>query len=142
TDQLRSTLGLWQGECLEGFELPDSHRFHNWCHAEREEVSRLHLTLRRALLGRLRDPEEALLHARVLAVADPLAEDGHATIVRLLGQLGRRREALAWYDHAHRLLRAELGPVRSVALDQARYRLGLAPAVSQVAWPATPLPTD
>ena len=37
-----------------------------------------------------------------------MREEGHVAVVRLLGQLGRTREALAQYDTCRRLLETEL----------------------------------
>ena len=126
---LKSALGHCNGTFLDGLELPGCYRFHHWCLAQREAASRLHLALIRALIDRSRNnPAEALVHAWALATADPLAEDGHAEIVSLLGQLGRRHEAIAYHDHARRLLESEFGAPGLGILSRARRAVGFAPA--------------
>ena len=118
---------LFRGEFLDGLDLPGCYRFHTWCLAERELISALRLAAVGALIERLGDrPEDALRYARMLVAADPLSAAGHAVVIRLLGALGRRRDALAHYDRASRILQAELGIRSSDALEQAR--LGLSSA--------------
>ncbi|WP_168016084.1 ATP-binding protein [Halomonas salinarum] len=118
---LKAAIALFRGEFLDGLDLPACYRFQAWCLAERAALSELRLTAHTALVDRLSDsPEEALVQARALVTIDPLSEDGHAHVVRLLGRLGRRREALAEYEQAHKLLERELGVPPCGALDRAR----------------------
>ncbi|WP_137127931.1 AAA family ATPase [Roseomonas sp. HF4] len=130
TDALRAAVGLFRGEFLDGLDLPGCYRFHAWCLAEREAASATRLALLGALVERLDDdPEEALGHARALVAADPLSEAGHAAVVRLLGRLGRRRDALAHHDHARGVLLAEFGAA-SGELERARRALASRPVAA------------
>src|SRR5204862_1969267 len=91
---LEACAGTFRGEFLDGLDLPNCHRFHQWCMAERERFGTLRMAALSTLLDRLADaPERALPHARAMVGADPLSETAHARLVRLLGQLGRLREA-------------------------------------------------
>ena len=50
-------------------------------------------------------------------------ESGHAAVVRLLVREGRNKEALGHYEHASRVLEAELGVRPSAELEEARQTL-------------------
>ena len=63
------------GEFLDGLDLPLCYRYQEWCMAEREAVSRLHLAVLTSLVERLQGhPADALAYARALTAADPLSE--------------------------------------------------------------------
>ncbi len=109
-DALKTAFGLFRGEFLDGLDLLACYRYQEWCMAEREAASRVHLTVLGALISRLAGtPEEALPYARALIAADPLTEAAHAQLVRLLLALGRRREAEEHGEHARSMLARELG---------------------------------
>jgi DNA-binding SARP family transcriptional activator len=125
TDALEAAAARFGGPFLEGLDLLGCVRFHAWCVAEREQLQSRHVAILRALIDRLADqPEAALGHARALLALDPLAESSHLTVMRLLGALGRVREALAAYQSFKRLLEAELGTRPSAELERARMALG------------------
>ncbi|MDO8981703.1 MAG: AAA family ATPase [Afipia sp.] len=112
------------GEFLDGLDLPLCYRYQEWCMAEREAVSRLHLAVLTSLVERLQGhPADALAYARALTAADPLSESGHAAVVRLLVREGRNKEALGHYEHASRVLEAELGVRPSAELEEVRQTL-------------------
>lgn len=122
---LKTAIALFRSEFLDGLDLPACYRFQEWCLAERAAASALRLGALRALVDRLADdPEAALVHARALVAADPLSEQGHASVVRLLGRLGRRREAMAQYEQARTVLEREAGAPLSGALEHARRAMG------------------
>ncbi len=123
-EALRRAAALFRGELLEGIELPDAFRYHEWLVAEREAARRLRLEILDALVEKLDGaPEDALAFARARVDVDPLAEAGHVTVVRLLGRLGRRREALEQYNACRRILGSALGARPSAALERARLSL-------------------
>ncbi|HEU0203925.1 MAG TPA: AAA family ATPase [Burkholderiaceae bacterium] len=120
-EALLAAARLLEGELLDGLDLPACPRFHEWAAAEREAVSALRVATLKALLRRVANqPEDALALARKWVAADPLAEPAHAAVVRQLGALGRARDALAHYQHARRLLEAELAAPLTGELDEAR----------------------
>lgn len=120
-ETLKAAIALFRGEFLDGLDLPACYRFQAWCLAERGAISALRLAALGALVARLSNrPEEALFHARALVVADPLSEEGHASVIRLLDRLGRRRAALSHYEQTRSVLERELGTPPSGALEQAR----------------------
>src|SRR5688572_17550818 len=110
TDGLKQAAAQFQGEFLDGLDLPVCYRYQEWCMAEREAISRLRIDMLTVLVERLRDqPEDALPYARAVAGSDPLEEAGHAAVVRLLSRIGRTKEAYAHYEHARRIFETELG---------------------------------
>ncbi len=124
-DELKAAVDLFRGEFLDGLDLPACYRYQEWCLAEREAVSRLRLAALDALVRRLDDmPDEALVYARALVAVDRLSEIAHATVVRFLGRLGRRKEALEYCDYARRLLERELGAALSGQIERERRALG------------------
>jgi DNA-binding SARP family transcriptional activator/tetratricopeptide (TPR) repeat protein len=135
TDVLRVAAARFRGEFLEGLDLPSCYRFHEWCVGEREALRALRVQVLAQLGTRLdAEPEEALRFARERVLVDPLTEGSHLDLVRLLGRLGRVREAQAQYETCRRILETELGARTSQALEQARMELGR-PATSVAAPP-------
>jgi DNA-binding SARP family transcriptional activator len=142
-EALQTAAARFRGNFLEGLELPGCHLYHAWWVGEREELHRLHLGVRAALIERLRDdPAEALRHARALLALDPLAESSHVTVVRLLAEMGRAREALEQYERCRQILDAELGTKPSADLERLRMKLssGAPPAPSPARVAPTPAP--
>jgi DNA-binding SARP family transcriptional activator len=104
--ELKALVREFRGEFLEGLALPEQHRFHAWCVAEREEARRLQISLLQALITRLSEqqPEEVLPFARDLVQVEPFDEAARATLLRLLVTSGRRREAEEEYEAGRRLI--------------------------------------
>jgi DNA-binding SARP family transcriptional activator len=119
TEHLVQLESEFRGEFLEGLELPDFLEFQAWRVALREEARALHVRILNALAERFADrPEEALLYARKLSQVDPLDDQSHAVLLRLLGACGRHREAEQHFQAATRLL-GELGGEASENLRRA-----------------------
>src|SRR6185369_5510289 len=138
TDALRRAAGCFRGELLEGLDLPDCYGFHEWCVGEREAARGLRLAILGTLVERLKgDPDEALRHARSRVAIDPLTEAGHVALVRLLGELGKTRDAIRQYETCRRILANELHSAPSVELERARAALQPLSAASA---PATAAP--
>jgi DNA-binding SARP family transcriptional activator len=123
-ESLRRAAQLFRGEFLEGLDLTGCYRYHEWWIAEREKTRATRLAILEQLISRLHDvPEEALEYARQRLALDPLAESAHLGVIRLLGSMGRTREAIAQYDRCKRLLLAELGAEPSAELTAMRVGL-------------------
>jgi DNA-binding SARP family transcriptional activator len=100
---------LCRGEFLDGLDLPNCYRFHQWCMAERERFGGIRRAILTALVARLAgEPDRALPHAQAMVAADPLSETSHAKLVSLLAAIGRPREAVEHSEHAKRMLAREL----------------------------------
>lgn len=111
-DLLEQAIGLYQGEFLTGFSLPDAAEYDEWLLLQRERCHLLALTC----LHRLADGYEragsytkALNHARHLTVLDSWNEPNHRQIMRLLTALDRRGEALAHFEECRRILQEGIG---------------------------------
>lgn len=136
-EALAAAVQCFRGEFLEGLDLPGCYRYHAWCTAERERWRTLRTSMLALLAERLRDrPDEALRYARARLAVDPFNEPAHVALIRLLGDLGRKREALAQYEECRRILERELGARPSVELERTRLALGQASAAAPQSTPA------
>jgi|GEM_PF-352655 len=139
TAELAAAADRFAGTFMEGLDLPSCHQFHAWCVALREEMHAAHVALRMTLIDRLRgSPDAALRHAHALLGLDPLAESSHISVVRLLGELGRTRDALAQYERCRQLLDRELGARPSREMEEARMALGRTSPSAPVPPPPSP----
>ena len=120
TVELEDAANRFSGEFAEGLDLPACFRFHEWCAAEREKWTALRLAILETLVERLSGiPEQALIYARRRIGVDPLDENGHIVVIRLLVALGRQRDALRQYDYCRQVLKAELGVKPSADIEHA-----------------------
>jgi DNA-binding SARP family transcriptional activator/tetratricopeptide (TPR) repeat protein/energy-coupling factor transporter ATP-binding protein EcfA2 len=143
TADLEWGVEVLRGELLEGLDLPDCHQYHEWYRAEREASRRLSVELRLALIARLEsDPAAALVHARAWTIADPLDQSGHAAVIRLLGRIGRNKDALEQYAVCKRILGVQAGARPSLEVEQARMGLGGVSTSSAAARPPEADPED
>jgi DNA-binding SARP family transcriptional activator/tetratricopeptide (TPR) repeat protein len=142
-EALRGAVARFRGELLEGLALPDCYRYNEWFTAERERARGLRIALVTELEARYAgNLEEALRWARERVALDPLSEAAHVRVIRLLADLGRKREAFAQYETCRRILADELGAKPSPALVEAKMYVGSertsgAPAASAAAAPST-----
>jgi DNA-binding SARP family transcriptional activator/tetratricopeptide (TPR) repeat protein len=128
----------FRGELLEGLALPDCYRYHEWFVAERESARGLRISIVTALVRRASKPEEALRWAREHVALDPLSEEAHIRVIRLLGELGRRREAIAQFETCRRILAQETNTKPSPGLLEARMAIAPPPSVGPQAAPSAP----
>ena len=110
-DRLERVASSFRGEFLEDLDLPDSHSFHSWCVAQREDARRLHVHVLGALISRgAGNPAGSLAYARQLAQLDPFDEPTHCTLLRLLVDAGRHREAGEEFEATARRLKERGSP--------------------------------
>jgi DNA-binding SARP family transcriptional activator len=104
--------GLYRGDFLAGFSLPDGRRFEEWLLLERERLQRLMVETLDALAGAAeRDGHYRAgidLATRLLKI-DSLRETTHRRLMRLHALAGERPAALAQYAACRDVLWAELG---------------------------------
>ena len=121
TETLKRAAERFGGEFLDGLDLPECYRYHEWWTAERESIRTLRVTVLSNLVDRLREtPEAALAYARARLLVDPFAEPAHIAVIELLSALGRVRDALQQYESCRRMLEGQLGARPSAALERAR----------------------
>ena len=104
--------GLYRGDFLSTFCLPDGRRFEEWALLERERLHRLMVETLDALAGAAeRDGHYRAgvdIATRLLKM-DSLRETTHRRLMRLHALAGERQAALAQYAACRSILRAELG---------------------------------
>jgi DNA-binding SARP family transcriptional activator len=86
--------------------------FNDWLTLERQRLTALRLDLLQRLAqarAEAGDTEAAFAAARQLNALDPLREEGHRLLMRLLAASGNRSAALKQHDHCTQILRDELG---------------------------------
>ena len=124
TEKLAKAAALFRGEFLEGLDLPPCYGFETWRTTEREAAHRLHETILRVLIDRLRDqPEKALPYARDRLLGDPLSEEAHIDFVRVLAAMGRKEEALEQYERCRHMLETEFNARPSAEMEALRRSL-------------------
>jgi DNA-binding SARP family transcriptional activator len=122
--ELMRAVELYEGDFLEGFLVSASPLFENWLVAEQERLREAAVQALRALVDHFSARGEynaALRYCRRLVAVDPLSEEAHRELMRLLVLAGRRREALSHYEDLVALLARELG-VEPVPETQALHR--------------------
>ena len=109
---LLQALELYQGSFLDGFHVRDAPEFDTWnmvmAERVREQVLGAYRALGQTYLAQQQLDEGIAICRRWLAL-DPLAEDGHRLLMRLLAMHGRQAEAVHQYETARRWLADELG---------------------------------
>jgi DNA-binding SARP family transcriptional activator len=126
--ELMRAVELYEGDFLEGFLVDGSPLFETWLVAEQERLREAAVQALRALVDHFSARGEfdaALRYCRRLVAVDPLSEEAHRELMRLLVLSGRRREALSHYDDLLALLARELG-VEPMPETQALHRSILA----------------
>ncbi|HXJ19536.1 MAG TPA: AAA family ATPase [Polyangia bacterium] len=111
-----------RGDFIDGVELPECYAFQEWRAGECEVYRSLRLDVLGTLATRLAPgaPERALAFSRRRVAIDPLSEDAHAQLIRLLVCLGRHADAIKQYDTCRHILEVELHRRPSAVLEQAR----------------------
>jgi DNA-binding SARP family transcriptional activator len=124
----------YAGELLPGF-------YEGWIGPEQHRLEELYYTSLQQLLA-LREArgelELALSHARRAVQLDPLREEGHRELIRLLVRAGEPRAALRQYGLLEQTLRAELGSSPSPTTHSLLDGLSL-PTAAKVPSPGTGL---
>jgi DNA-binding SARP family transcriptional activator len=109
-DAMRRATALYGGDFVAGLRFDDE-TLDTWCAAERTRFRELCYETLIKLASHYADTaklDEAIEAGRRLVMLDPLREDGHRILMRLLGRAGRRAEALKQYLHCRDTLRTEL----------------------------------
>ncbi|MBK8934236.1 MAG: AAA family ATPase [Chloroflexi bacterium] len=105
---LSAAAALYREDFLAGFSLRDSIPFDDW-QLQQQESLRRELTQALAQLAQTTTGETAVTHARRWCQMDPLREEAHRALMRLLAENGRSAAALVQYRECVRILDDELG---------------------------------
>jgi len=109
--RLQQVIELYGGEFLAGFTLADCSEFEEWLVVQRERYRRQAVEALRALVdGHSERPllPLSLAYARRWAELEPLDEEAHRAVMRLLAMLGQRSAALAQFERCCQLLAQDL----------------------------------
>ncbi|MDQ3931132.1 MAG: SARP family transcriptional regulator, partial [Chloroflexota bacterium] len=110
--ELEETVALYRGPFLQGFYLRDASGFEEWMLMEQERLQRLVTVALQDLVAtylRRGEYSAGIPHASRLLQMDPLDEEMHRQLMRLLAHSGQRAAALEQYQTCRRILSAELG---------------------------------
>lgn len=109
--RLAQSLSRYRGDFLAGFHLSGAFGFEQWAILERERLRFLILQGYRRLVDYFLAQREYAAGIRAAAAwlhQDPVEEDAHGQMMRLLAGDGQLTAALTHYQRCHRLLRTEL----------------------------------
>jgi len=130
---LTEAVGLYRGPLLPGY-------YQDWIAPEQERLAELYLQTVLRLTKALEETgelEAALDHARRAVAADPLREEAHREVIRLLIVARQPEAALKQYEELARVLKEELGEEPSEAVQRLGERLqavkGAAPVTREKA---------
>ena len=110
--QWQEAVGLYRGDFLCDFYLPDSAQFEEWVLARRAELRRQVMDTLDLLIASQMEQgayESAEAFSRRQLAIDNLHELAHRRLIEVLVHLGRRTQALSHYETYCRLLDDELG---------------------------------
>jgi DNA-binding SARP family transcriptional activator len=108
---LAEAIGLYRGDFLEGFTLPDAASFDDWQFFQTESLrGELAWALERLVRGHTAQGayESALPYARRWLALDPSHEPAHRYLMQLYAASDQRAAALRQYEECVRILEAEL----------------------------------
>ena len=117
---LERASALCRDEFLAGLQIPVE-PFNDWLTLERQRLTSLRLDLLQRLAqarAEAGDTENAIAAARQLNAFDPLREDAHRLLMRLLAASGNRNAALKQHERCAQILRDELGIAPDAETEQ------------------------
>jgi predicted ATPase/Tfp pilus assembly protein PilF len=110
--KLEAAVELYKGAFLEGFHIRDARGFEGWMILEQERLrSRVlealyHLGDYQLQRGQY---STGIAHVNRALQLDPLSEQAHRLMMKLLAHSGQRSAAIAQFEHCRKLIEAELG---------------------------------
>jgi DNA-binding SARP family transcriptional activator/pimeloyl-ACP methyl ester carboxylesterase len=122
-EALQKAVGLYQGDFMAGFSLPDAPEFDEWQFFQAEELRR---SLSNALKGMIEayisrgEYAQAIPYARRWLSLDALHEPAHRRLMQLYAWSGQQSAALRQYQECQRILLEELN-IQPEAETQALY---------------------
>ena len=142
---LERAAALYRDEFLIGLQIPVE-PFTDWLTVQRQRLALLHfdalhrLALAHAQAGGL---ENAITVANRMAAIDPMREDAHRLLMRLLAWSGNRGGAVRQYERCHEILRSELGIAPDAETEQLAQALRSGAEIArEPAERCAPKPTD
>ena len=118
-EKLERVLALYQGEFLEGLNLPYSPEFELWRLGKQVELQRLYEQGMQEILERLIAQKKynlAIRHGQAILNNNPLIERVHEQLVRLYMETGQYEVALRQFEQCRQLLQREMNVEPSASL--------------------------
>ncbi|WP_420632396.1 ATP-binding protein [Candidatus Leptofilum sp.] len=143
TQSLADALTLYAGPFLDGVFVRESRGLEEWTAVLREQLSyqaiEAHLQIVQTSLHQ-REYATGIRFARALIGLDPLREQAHRLLMRLLARDGQHNAALAQYESCRTILEEELGVEPATETTQLQQRIQAAKQAtpSPLPMPATP----
>jgi DNA-binding SARP family transcriptional activator/Tfp pilus assembly protein PilF len=132
---------LYRGAFLEGSPLADTYEFELWAESERTRLASLYRECQRTRLNYLERRGhlgETIAAARRWVLADPMEDEAHLRLIRLLARSGQRNEALRQYEEYRvRLAAIDQEPLESIAKLVEELRSGSMPIEDLAGLPAS-----
>ena len=142
-DDLANALELYSGAFLDGVFVRESRGLEEWTAVVREQLSYqaidAHLQIVHHALHQ-RQYATGITHARALLFLDPLREQAHRLLMRLLTREGQYNAALAQYDSCCQILVDELGVEPAAETTQLYHRIAAAKQSSHQTLPTSITP--
>ncbi|MFZ6027426.1 MAG: AfsR/SARP family transcriptional regulator [Chloroflexota bacterium] len=111
-ERLIQATALYRGDFLEGLTLPDSPGFSEWRLLQQEKYHQQTLLILDVLIPYHIQREyyyQAERFARRMLDLEPWRETAHRHLMLIYNKTGRKKSALAQYDHCRDILQRELG---------------------------------
>ena len=131
---LAQALNRYQGRLLQGY-------YDDWIVPEQERLAQTYFQAASQLFELLETAGEfssALEYARRALSLDPLQEEAHAAVMRLLAKVGQPAAALTQYRELERLLDTELGDTPSPAIKELARQIARQPPPASPPFPSMP----
>ncbi|MGW8226981.1 MAG: tetratricopeptide repeat protein [Anaerolineales bacterium] len=110
--EIQECVGMYSGDFMAGFSLPDCPQFDEWQFFERESLQRsLNAALQDLILWKiaLGEYEAAIGYARQVLTFDDLSEQAHRQLMQLYAWSGQRVSAIHQYELCANLIKGEIG---------------------------------
>ena len=110
--EVQECAGMYSGDFMAGFSLPDCPQFDEWQFFERESLQRLlNAALQNLILWKisLGEYEAAINYSRQVLSFDDLSEQAHRQLMQLYAWSGQRASAIRQYELCANLIKAEIG---------------------------------
>ncbi len=111
TDRLLEAAGLYRGEFMQGFSLPENDFFEDWLRLQRDTLRQQELEALTQLAATYLwrgEPEKALTYTQKQISLDPCREAAYAQGMKAYADLGQRAEACQLYEQCKQVLEQEL----------------------------------
>lgn len=141
--RLETAVALYRGNFLAGIYASDSPELENWQLLTADQLQQQSAQARRKLAHHYlhtHQYDKGIAHAHAFLALDPLREEGHRLLMRLLARDGQQNAAWQQYQQCVAILREELGVAPAEATTRLAERIRAARQPIPCKLPADPTP--